>query len=196
MAWFLSRGMTSYSAHLDRRKAGLFKDLYGTLVEIGSGTGSNLGYLPRGVRIVGVEPNPFMHRHFLKRARGNGKSIHLIQGVAESLPFPDDSVENVLSTLVLCSVERTDRVLAEVLRVLRPGGRFFFVEHVAADPGTRLNRIQSWVRPVWSRIGDGCEPDRTTEVDLRKAGFSEVHLDRFQVPVALVSPHIAGVARK
>jgi ubiquinone/menaquinone biosynthesis C-methylase UbiE len=196
LAWCMAREGGKYGAFVEARKRHLLAGLTGTLVEIGSGTGPNLRYLPRELRIVGVEPNPFMHSYFLEEARTENRSVDLVQGLAESLPFLDGSVDTVLSTLVLCSVEKTDRVLGEVLRVLRPGGKFLFVEHVAAGEGTLLHRVQRLIRPVWRRIGDGCEPDRTTEKELLRAGFREVSLERFAVPLPIVSPHIAGIAEK
>jgi ubiquinone/menaquinone biosynthesis C-methylase UbiE len=137
-----------------------------------------------------------MHEHFGEEARSLASPASLVRARAESLPFPDNSVDAVLSTLVLCSVGKLDQVLDEVLRVLKPGGRFIFVEHVAAPEGSRLRRVQSFVRPIWRRVGDGCEPDRTMEEDLGAAGFEEVTLDRFALPIPIVSPHIAGIARK
>ena len=196
LAWFMARGGGKYHKLLEGRKRHLLEGLSGTLVEIGSGTGPNLRYLPRDLKFVGVEPNPFMHRHFVQAAEAENRAVGLVQGMAECLPFPDESVDAVLSTLVLCSVGEIRCVLDEVLRVLKPGGKFLFVEHVAAEAGTRLRKIQRWIRPVWSRIGDGCEPDRTTWENLSEAGFRTVRLDRFTVPIPLVSPHIAGVAEK
>ena len=196
LAWFMARGGGEYGVFVHSRKEKLLRGLTGTLVEIGSGAGANLSHLPRNLRILGIEPNPFMHRHFLEAARAEDRSVDLIQAVGESLPFPDESVDAVLSTLVLCSVRRTGHVLAEVLRVLKPGGKLLFVEHVAAEQGTWLRRIQRLVRPVWSRVGGGCEPDRATEEDLLQAGFREVSFDRFSAPLPIVSPHIAGIAEK
>jgi ubiquinone/menaquinone biosynthesis C-methylase UbiE len=192
----MARGGGKYASFVEGRKRHLLGGLKGTLVEIGSGAGANLRYLPRELRVIGVEPNPFMHSHFLREARAADRSVQLVQGYGEALPFPDASVDAVLSTLVLCSVGDMAGVLGEVLRILKPGGRFLFVEHVAAEEGTVLRRIQRLVRPAWRRIGDGCEPDRTTEKDLLRAGFRMVSIDRFSVPLPLVSPHIAGVAEK
>jgi len=196
MAWFMARGGDKYDGMVQGRKRDLLGNLQGTLVEIGSGTGPNLRYLPPELRIIGVEPNPFMHRHFLEEARNQGRRAHLVQGLAESLPLPDASVDAVLSTLVLCSVGRIEPVLAEVLRILKPGGCFLFVEHVGAPEGTWLRRVQRWVKPVWRRIGEGCEPDRNTGQFLHAAGFQHVSFSRFSLPLPLVAPHIAGVAWK
>jgi len=196
LAWFMAGESGRYGALVETRKRNLLGGLTGTLVEIGPGTGPNLRYLPRKVRIVGIEPNPFMHRYFLEEARAVNRPVELVRGAAESLPFPDGSIDAVLSTLVLCSVGRVDRVLGEVLRVLKPEGKFLFLEHVAAGEGTLLRRVQRFVRPAWRRIGDGCEPDRAMEQDLLGAGFREVRIDRFAAPLPIVSPHIAGTALK
>lgn len=196
LAWFMAREGSRYDLLVEDRKKRLFEDLEGTLVEIGAGTGPNLRHLPGNLMVVGVEPNPFMHRHFLREARNGGRSAALVHGRAEALPFRDGSVDAVLSTLVLCSVDETGKALVEILRVLRPGGKFLFVEHVAAPEGTWLRRVQGFVRPAWRAVGDGCEPDRTTEEDLLRAGFREVRFERFAVPLPIVSPHIAGVAVK
>ena len=196
MAWFMARSDGNYDAFVEGRKRDLLSGLSGTLVEIGSGTGPNLRYLPAELRVVAVEPNPFMHPHLLREARGRGRLVHLIRGDAGALPFPDESVEAVLSTLVLCSLKSLDHALMEIHRILRPGGRFIFMEHVGAPQGSWLRRVQRWVKPVWRAVGDGCEPDRDTDRNLLEAGFREVRLERFDVPLPVVSPHIAGVAEK
>jgi ubiquinone/menaquinone biosynthesis C-methylase UbiE len=196
LAWFMARSDGKYDAFVQERKRELLSGLSGTLVEIGSGTGPNLRYLPGDLRVVAVEPNPFMHPHLLREARNRGRSVHLVRGDTEALPFPDESVEAVLSTLVLCSVAGLDKALGEIHRILKPGGRFIFMEHVGAPTGSWLRRVQRWVKPAWRAVGDGCEPDRETDRNLLGAGFREVRLERFDVPLPLVSPHIAGVAEK
>lgn len=196
MAWFMARGDGRYDSLVEGRKRALLSGLSGTLVEIGSGTGPNLRHLPEELTVVGVEPNPFMHRHFRAEASRSGRSAVLIRGDTEALPFPDESVEAVLSTLVLCSVTGLDRALQEIRRILKPGGRFIFVEHVGAPQGSWLRRVQRIVKPAWRLAGDGCEPDRDIHENLERAGFSDVHLERFDLPLPLVSPHIAGVAAK
>jgi ubiquinone/menaquinone biosynthesis C-methylase UbiE len=192
----MARGGGNYGAFVEGRKRHLLSGLSGTLVEIGSGTGPNLQYLPEHLTIVGIEPNPFMHRHFLEEARTRVSPPHLIQGLAEHLPFADETVDVVLSTLVLCSVPDLQRVFAEVIRVLKPGGKLLFLEHVAAEEGTRLRRVQGILQPLWGWIGDGCQLNRSTGTELEKAGFRQVQIDQFVVPLPLVSHHISGVAEK
>ncbi len=196
LAWFMARSDGKYASLVGERKQNLFRGLSGTLVEIGSGTGPNLRHLPKDLRIVGIEPNPFMYPHYRREARERGQPAVLVRGDTQALPFPDESVDAVLSTLVLCSVSGLDGALQEILRVLKPGGRFFFMEHVGAARGTWLRRVQRWVKPAWRLAGDGCEPDREIHRNVEAAGFKEVRWERFYVPIPLVSPHIAGVAEK
>jgi SAM-dependent methyltransferase len=196
MAWFMARQGGRYHALMEGRKEELLSGLSGTLVELGSGTGPNLRFLPEDLRLVAIEPNPFMHPHFLREAEVLHRDVSLIRADAHALPFPDGSVETVLSTLVLCSLEGLDGALKEVHRVLRPGGKFIFMEHVGAPRGSWLRRFQRLIRPAWSALGDGCEPDRDTDQNLYRAGFSHIRMERFTVSVPLVSPHIAGVAEK
>lgn len=177
-------------------KERLLGDLRGTVAEIGAGAGANLRYLPRETRYVAVEPNIHMHAHLRAEAQERERPVEIRTGVGERLPFEDRSLDAVISTLVLCSVDDVDSVLAEVRRVLRPGGRFVFLEHVGAPRGSSLRRWQERIRPLWRRIGDGCEPDRDLEDAVRRAGFASVEVERYaaEVPIALVRPHIAGVA--
>jgi len=196
IAWFMSNESHRYAGSVGERKERLFEGLEGTLLELGAGAGANIPHLPPAVRLVALEPNPFMHPYLLNRALEEERPLALVQGTAEALPFPDESLDAVLSTLVLCSVGELDRVLGEVVRVLKPEGRFLFLEHVGAPEGSRLLRIQRWLRPAWRKLGDGCVLDRDTEAHLARAGFRNLEVDRFSVPFPLVSPHIVGIAHK
>ncbi len=181
---------------MEGRKVALLSGLTGTVMDLGSGTGPNLRYLRPDVTLVGLEPNPFMHRYFSQEAEATGRPAVQVQGLAQDLPFPDGSIDAVVASLVLCSVPDVDQTLAEVFRVLKPGGSFVFVEHVAAPEGSWLRRFQKGLRPLWGKIGDGCQLDRPTGDHLLRAGFFEVNIERFSAPVPLVSPHIAGTAIK
>ena len=163
-------------------------------MEIGPGTGANLRFYAPGVRWVGVEPNPWAHDYLRREAARVGLAAEVRAGTAEALPLADASVDAVVSTLVLCTVPHVPRALAEVRRVLRPGGRFVFVEHVLAPPRTRTRAVQRLVRPVWPLLADGCHPDRDIERAIREAGFARVALERFRAPVPVIGPHVAGVA--
>lgn len=187
-------GNERYEQAVAPYKRDLFGSLQGTVVEIGPGTGVNLAYYPDSVQWIGVEPNVFMHDHLRAEADRLGRTIDLRTGTAERLPVPDASVDAVVSTLVLCSVDDVAHTLGEIRRVLKPGGRFVFIEHVAAPGGTWRRRLQQVIRPLWKVIGDGCRPDRETGRRLEKAGFAHVDYQAFTAPVPVVGPHIAGVA--
>ena len=193
-ARLLAAGCPRYERSVEAHKRRLLGALAGTVVEIGPGAGANLRFYAPGVRWVGVEPNPWAHPWLEREAADVGLAAELREGTAASLPFPDASADAVVSTLVLCTVRDVPRALAEARRVLRPGGRFVFVEHVAAAPGTRTRLAQRLVRPVWPLLADGCHPDRDTERAIRAAGFARVEVARFHAPVPVIGPHIAGVA--
>ena len=123
-----------------------------------------------------------------------GVAFELRDGNAERLPVRDASADAVIATLVLCSVAEVGAALREIRRVLKPGGRFVFIEHVAAPAATWRRRLQRWVRPLWRVIADGCHPDRDTLSAIRAAGFARVEVEQFQAPAGLVAPHIAGIA--
>ena len=195
-ARFIGGRNDGYESVVASYKRRLFSDLHGDVLEIGPGGGANLAYYPRHIRWVGVEPNPFMHKYLRAEAGKLGLQPELRSGVAERLDVPDDSIDAVVGTLVLCSVSDQQAALREMLRVLKPGGRYLFVEHVAAARGTRLRRLQNWIRPVWQFVGDGCQPNRDTGAVIERAGFSSVRYESFSVAIAIAGPHIAGLAVK
>ena len=176
------------------RKRVLLGSLHGDVLEIGPGAGPNLAYYAPDVRWIGVEPNPYMHAYLTATAAKHGRTVDLRLGHAEQLPAADASVDAVVSTLVLCSVHDLEKTLAEIRRVLKPGGRFVFMEHVAAAPHTGLRRFQNAVRPVWSIVGDGCHPNREIWRAIEDAGFAAVQIEHYRADVPIVSPHIAGYA--
>lgn len=181
---------------MERHKRELLGGLEGTVLELGPGTGANLAYYGSRVRLIGVEPNPHMHPYLRREAAQRGRPIEIRHGRAERLDLADASVDAVVATLVLCSVDDPEAALAEVRRVLKPGGRFVFLEHVAAPPGTWRRRLQRAVQPVWTFLGEGCRPDRETWLAIGRAGFREVTAEHFELPVPIVWPHIAGWALK
>ncbi|WP_036488459.1 class I SAM-dependent methyltransferase [Myxosarcina sp. GI1] len=196
-AWLMAHATAKYEAEMSDRKQELFADLHGNILEIGPGTGPNLRYYPGDVRWLGIEPNTHMYPYLLQEAERVRLNIDIKNGTAERLDVEDNSIDAVVSTLVLCSVENLSTVLQEILRVLKPGGRFFFLEHVAAPQKTRLRRIQNWIQPVWTVLGDGCHPNRETWIALENAGFKRVDYQHFRADVpAIVSPQIIGVAVK
>jgi SAM-dependent methyltransferase len=134
-AWGMARSSTAHSALVAEHKRALLSSLQGDVLEIGPGTGPNLAYYAPGIRWIGVEPNPHMHPYLRREAERLGLTVDLRTGTAERLIAADASVDAVVSTLVLCSVADLPGTLREIRRVLRPGGPFVFIEHVAARCG-------------------------------------------------------------
>jgi SAM-dependent methyltransferase len=176
-------------------KSRLFQRAPATVVELGSGTGANLRYLPRGIRLIAIEPNVRMHPALRRRAAERGIELDLRGLRGEELDIPTGSVDFVFSSLVLCSVERPEQVIAEVRRVLKPGGRFACVEHVVAPEGSTIRAIQQVIRRPWKWVFEGCELCRDTGATLRSAGFSRVDVQSLVLPTIFVPirHHIAAM---
>ncbi|NMO93228.1 class I SAM-dependent methyltransferase [Actinomycetospora sp. TBRC 11914] len=181
--------------NLRRHKRRVFADLPGSVVELGSGVGANLPYLAPGSTLVAVEPNPPMHRRLRAAAERRGVRLDLRERVAEDTGLPDASVDAVISSLVLCTVPDPDAVLAEVRRILRPGGTYRFVEHVAARPGTPTRWLQRVLRRPWAWTFEGCSCERDLEAAVRAAGFARVDVEpyRLHTPFVPFNSQIAGV---
>lgn len=184
--------MTAY----DARQAAVLGSLTGTVLEIGAGTGANFGYFRPDIRWLGLEPDPGRRRKLAAVAAAHGQHAPVIAAAAERIPLADASVDAVAATLVLCSVDDQDQVLAEVRRVLRPGGRFAFFEHVAAPRGTWSRRLQRCVAPLTRRLDAGCDPARDTGRAIGAAGFREVQARWYSRRAALgiYGPCLGGVA--
>jgi len=182
--------------NLRRHKRITFGQLPREVVELGSGVGANLRYLPDGATLVAVEPNLHMHRRLQSAADRRGVHLELHDRVAEDTGLADQSVDTVISSLVLCSVADPARVLAEVRRILRPGGSYHFVEHVAARAGTPTRAVQRMLRRPWAWTFEGCSCERDLETAVRAAGFSSVAIDRYRLhtPFVPFNTHIAGTA--
>lgn len=201
-AWMNAQGGDAYERAISARKRALFGALHGDVLEIGPGDGPNLRYYAPDVRWTGVEPNPYMYPYLQQTMRALGRPPETLRiepgdphGVR--LPAADASMDAVVSTLVLCSVAHPEDSLQEILRVLKPGGRFVFIEHVAAPRGTRLRRWQNLIQPLWSLVGDGCHPNRETWETISAAGFSHLDIEHFSFREwGLAGPHIAGSAQK
>lgn len=193
-AWGIEQVMKVYEPQVAPRKRDLFGAMRGDVLEIGPGTGPNLKFLHPSIRWTGVETNPHMRRYLEKEADRLGLEVNLMDGSAMSLPFPDNSVDTVFGSLVLCSVPCPEAVLQEVLRVLRPSGQYRFIEHVAGSGLVGLS--QRFIKPVWCCCADGCTINRRSWESIEAAGFGGVSLEHFSVKFPFVAPHIAGVATK
>ena len=156
-AWLL-RALDGYAHRKYRHlKRELFGGLPHTILEIGAGDGANFRYLGRGTHVIALEPNRHMHPHLRAAAARHGVTVDVRADVAEHIPLPDGSVEAVIASLVLCTVSDPARALAEIRRVLQPGGRFWCIEHVAATEGTALAVAQRLLRRPWRGGRGACE---------------------------------------
>jgi ubiquinone/menaquinone biosynthesis C-methylase UbiE len=178
------------------RRAALLARARGTVVELGAGTGLNLAHYPPGVDLVLTEPEAPMAERLRERIQREARTARVVEAPAEALPVPDGSADMVVSTLFLCTVPDQAAVLREIRRVIRPGGRLLFIEHVAAAPGTRLRRWQDRLERPWRAIGRGCTTNRDTERAIERAGFEIDRIDRGEMEAEpLVKPLIWGSAR-
>lgn len=197
-AWLLAKFEDDFHEEVGPRKSQHIGELSGTVVEIGAGNGVNFRYYPRGTRVIVFEPNPFMHKRLHTAGQAHGLDYELRAASAEQLDLPDESVDAAVCTLVLCTVPDPARVVAEIRRVLKPGGKFFFIEHVAAEQGTTLRKVQNLLVRPWRWLFEGCHTNRETARLLSEAGFSQVEIEQFKsekMPPVIV-PQIAGVAIK
>lgn len=178
-------------------KQSILGDLSGKVLEIGAGAGANFAYYPKTINWLGIEPNLFMFPYLKEEAKKQGiNSWELHQGYAENLPIPDHTIDTVVSTHVLCSVQDVEISLKEIYRVLKPNSKFIFLEHIGSDLGTMNRYIQTIIDPIWQKIFDNCHLQRNPEQLLKKVGFTNIKYSYFQLPVPIVSPHVVGVAYK
>lgn len=174
-------------------RAEMLGPLTGRIVEIGAGTGANLAYYSPEADVLGIEPDPFMLRRAREKlARLGNPRIELRQAPAERIPVEPGTVDHVISTLVLCTVADPAAALAEVRRVLRPGGQLHFIEHVRA--GGLLGRAQDVIRPLWRYVAAGCTVNRRTEELIRASGLQIERLTTRTIQFGV--PLIIGTARR
>ncbi len=170
------------AAGLRELRAALVGRVSGHTVEIGAGTGLNLALYPSELDLIAAEPDEAMRARLAKRARHIRPQTRVEPWPAEALAVDDGSVDTVLSTLVLCTVSELEATVDEIRRVLRPGGRFLFLEHVrSGDPG--VARLQRALRGPWRFCAVGCTLDRQPLALLDRAGFA-VEAMPVQIPRA------------
>jgi ubiquinone/menaquinone biosynthesis C-methylase UbiE len=162
---------------------------------VGLGPGTDLLFIPPAVTsIAAVEPVAAMRRMAAALAHRHGIDADIVDGIGESIPFPDNSFDSVHVGLVLCSVDDVAATLAEIRRVLTPEGRLVVLEHVRGDGA--LGRFQDLIARPWSWLASGCRPNRRTVDAIAAAGFDTTTLRRVQrTPVPPpCTPHLQGFA--
>lgn len=166
---------------LASRRRRLVAEARGRVLEVGAGTGRNLELYRDVEAVVVLEPDHAMRRRLLDRLAGAAVPVEVHEtSIAES-GLPDASFDTVVASLLLCSVDDQARVLAEIRRLVKPEGRFLFLEHVRAPgwPGG----LQALATPVWSRVAGGCHLDRPTLEAIRSAGLAITDCERWGVLV-------------
>ena len=181
-------------------RADLLRGLTGEVLEVGAGTGAMLAHYPPTIsRLVLAEPDRHMRRRLEAKCRREGlATVALSDATLERLPLPDASLDAVVSALVLCSVPSEHAALAEIYRVLRPGGQLLFLEHVAADPQSSRFAWQRRLEPAWRHCAGNCHLTRNTESAIGEAGFhlEQITRESMRKAVPWIRPTIRGLARK
>lgn len=183
---------------MSRWRAELLSAARGRVLEIGAGTGLNLPHYPEAVdEIVLVEPDHHMRSVLERRAKRSRHRVTVIDGAAGALPFGDHEFDTVVMTLLLCTVPDVAAALAEVRRVLDPGGVFLFLEHVGGEEGSRRLRWQRRLEPAWSLVAGNCHLSRHTVEAITSAGFrlEWIHAEDLPGPLRIGSPVVRGSAR-
>uniref|UniRef100_A0A3Q2PJK8 Thiol methyltransferase 1A n=1 Tax=Fundulus heteroclitus TaxID=8078 RepID=A0A3Q2PJK8_FUNHE len=207
---FLAYNITfSYNDKMHKMKRELFRNLArfadadGTLrlLEIGCGSGANFEFYPYGCTVVCTDPNRHVEPYLRASMDANEHLTYekvLVLSGEDMTEVQDESMDVVVCTLVLCSVNNVEKVLQEVRRILRKGGALYFLEHVVSDPSTWTYFCQHVFEPLWSLLGDGCMVTRATWKNLEAAGFAELHLQHIEAPQVslLIRPHIMGYSVK
>jgi SAM-dependent methyltransferase len=183
-------------AGLREIRAGLVSRAAGRTLEIGAGTGLDLPhYGPEVTELVLTEPDPHMAKRLREAVAGRDPEPEVIEAPAESLPFEDASFDTVVSGLVLCTVSDPGRSIEEAARVLRPGGRLLFFEHVRDEDGSRLARWQDRLERPWGFFAGGCHPNRRTVDAIEASPLRVESLEMREFPKSpLVRPLAVGVA--
>jgi ubiquinone/menaquinone biosynthesis C-methylase UbiE len=184
-------------AGMSKRRKKLLSRASGRVLELGAGTGLNLAHYPDEIEeLVLTEPAAPMVSRLERRAKQSGHDSTVVVAPAERLPFEDDSFDTVVSTFVLCTVDDPRQAIDEIARVLRPGGRLLFLEHVRAD-SARLARWQDRLHRPWHAFAAGCHANRPTVDLLRESPLrvESVEEARWSWMPALVHPLAIGGAR-
>jgi SAM-dependent methyltransferase len=197
---FARLSVKAESAGQGEHRRELLAGLSGRVIELGAGNGLNFSYYPTLVtELVAVEPESYLRTLAIQATDAAPVPVTVIDGVADRLPVESNTFDAGVASLVLCSVPDQGRALAELFRVIRPGGELRFYEHVRGrNPG--FARLQRAVDLFWPRVGGGCHTSRDTGAAIERAGFAIESSRRFPFrPSPLlypVTPHILGVARR
>lgn len=181
---------------LRQTRSGLLAGASGRVLDIGSGTGSNIPLYPSSTELVLSEPDPHMRKALAaKLAEPGARPAELVGGPAEDLPFEDASFDCVVCTMVLCTMPKPEAGLAEVARVLKPGGRFLFLEHVRSEDA-KVARVQDRLERPWRFVADGCHCNRDSLAMIEASPLEVRDVNTGEMPIAppFMRPLIFGTA--
>jgi ubiquinone/menaquinone biosynthesis C-methylase UbiE len=171
----------------------LLSGLHGSVIEVGAGEGSSFALYPSSVTdVLAVEPDNYLRGLAEQRAASVSVPVVVVPGSAEHLPAPSAGADVVVCSLVLCSVEDQGKALAEIYRVLRPGGTLAFYEHVRSDRRW-IAAAEDALAPGWQRFAGGCHPNRDTLAAITAAGFQVQDNERFGFAPQLLVPPVAHI---
>ncbi|KAH3849287.1 putative methyltransferase-like protein 7A [Dreissena polymorpha] len=208
-AWFMNKITKRTNRAFYKYKKKVFASVHNyqqaknrdlSILEVGAGSAANLQFFPVNTELTCLDPNTNFVGYIKSNLEKCNKvvSAEIVQGYAEDMPFKSDTFDVVVSTLVLCSVKDVEKSLREIKRVLKPGGMFVFLEHVADQPKTFIWYSQRFMNPLHRTFADGCETMRNTDQVIANAGFKKVNIDNFKakgLPFWL-RPCIVGTASK
>ena len=177
-----------------RRTAGR---CFGDVLEIGAGTGANMPYLSNASSITLCEPDRYMRKKLKVRLAPQSEAVKILNSEGERIALPNESFDSVLTTLTLCMVNDVDAVLEQIFRLLRPGGRFYFYEHVLSKYPFPMT-CQNLFNPVWKWSTTGCNLNRDLRQSIERLSFKKIFLKEFTFCIGPIPslPNIIGYATK
>ena len=200
MSFFYDKVMksTEEACLIDWRRE-LLKDVQGKVLEIGAGTGASLAIYPdsKNLKLFLSEPDKNMRKLLTEKIKQSAKdNIHVLSSTAEQIDSKNNTYDFVFLSLVCCSVKNVNLALAEIKRVLKPDGKFIFLEHVAAQNGSSRRKWQDRLNGIWGLLAGNCHLNRETEKTIIEAGFSinQIKRESLRKAPSIVRPTIKGIA--
>ncbi|MQG39351.1 MAG: class I SAM-dependent methyltransferase [SAR202 cluster bacterium] len=167
----------------------------GNVLEIGAGTGANFRFYKPDTQLTVLEKNEYMFPKIIDSAIRCEIDVTSVRGTSYNIPFADNSFDSIVTTLVLCTVDDLESTILEIKRVLKPGGAFYFYEHVKSKERIR-GKFEDYINPMWRYLTNGCNLNRDLAEVISGSGFTKIYLQTHQLSVGLpiTIPNIVGNA--